>query len=294
LQPTPSHFTPLHAEFLKACVLSKCYHAAAPLLEQELLTVDRDATILSPRDLLLFHYYAGIVQTGLKNYASAVQYFTLCVTAPTHVLNTIMLEAYKKCLLCSLVHSGEPPRLPKYVSPTITRAIKSTIAPYTELAEAFASGKRESVQHLVEKHSAAYALDHNLGLAKQTVPALMRRSIRTLTETYLTLSLSDIATHVGLASAAGAEKQIRHMVVSGEIAAAIDEPRGMVHFLERPETYESVATLVSMERALQSAIALNTKLHELHGSICTDSNYLARVATQDRPAQWDEDSVLSK
>jgi hypothetical protein len=39
LQPSPSHFTPLHAELLKVCLLSKCYFAARPLLKQELLHV---------------------------------------------------------------------------------------------------------------------------------------------------------------------------------------------------------------------------------------------------------------
>ena len=39
LQPTPSHFTPLHPEFLKVCVLSKCYFAASALLEQDLALV---------------------------------------------------------------------------------------------------------------------------------------------------------------------------------------------------------------------------------------------------------------
>lgn len=49
-----------------------------------------------------------------------------------------------------------------------------------------------------------------------------------------------------------------------------------------------------MERALQGAIALNSKLHDLHNSLCTDSAYLARVSAQDRQPQWDEEAVLSK
>ena len=62
LQPTMTHFTPLHAECLRVCLLAKTYSAARPLLEQELLHVDREATLVTPRDLLLFHYYAGMVR----------------------------------------------------------------------------------------------------------------------------------------------------------------------------------------------------------------------------------------
>jgi len=299
LQPSPSHFTPLHAELLKVCLLSKCYFAARPLLKQELLHVDRDATLVTPRDLLLHHYYAGMVATGLKDYRAAVQHFTLCVSAPTHVLNTIMLEAYKKCLLCSLIDLGDVPKLPKYTSPTITRPIKNHLAAYTEFAEAFASGKPADLRAALEKHSAAFSADHNLGLAKQCLSALMRRSIRTLTETYLTLSLAHIAEMVCLADVAAAEKQVRDMIAMGQIHATIDGQKGMVHFIERSEQHDSKGALLDMEGALEQVIGLATKLHGLLGSLSVDQNYLARVSAQESRTDvvWGgepDESVLSK
>jgi hypothetical protein len=107
-----------------------------------------------------------------------------------------------RCLLCSLIDLGDVPKLPKYTSPTITRPIKNHLAAYTEFAEAFASGKPADLRAALEKHSAAFSADHNLGLAKQCLSALMRRSIRTLTETYLTLSLAHIAEMVSPATTA--------------------------------------------------------------------------------------------
>lgn len=99
----------------------------------------------------------------------------------------------RRCLLCSLVDTGDVPKLPKYTSPTITRPIKNQLMPYSEFAEAFAAGKAIDLRSSLEKHAGAFSLDHNFGLAKQCLSALMRRSIRTLTETYLTLSLPHIA-----------------------------------------------------------------------------------------------------
>ena len=46
-----------------------------------------------------------------------------------------------------------------------------------------------------------------------------------------------------------------------------------------------------MERSLQAAISLSTKLSELHASLSTDPHYLARIATQERQPQWDEDAL---
>jgi len=295
LQPTPSHFTPLHAEFLKACLLAKCYSAAQPILDQELMHVDREATLVVPRDLLLCHYYAGMIHTGLKRYQSALDAFMLAVTAPTHVLNAIMMEAYKKALLCALIVRGEPPSLPKYVSPMVARAIKNTIAPYTEFAEAFGKSEASALREVLTKHEAAFVADHNLGLAKQCLPASMRRTIRRLTETYLTLSLSQISELIGLEDAAAAERRVREMIISSEIYATIDQQKGVVHFLERPEHYDSHEAVKLMEGALGGAISLATKLQDLHSTIATDRNYLARVSAQDRQPQWnEEESLLSK
>lgn len=73
LQPTPAHFTPIHAEFMRVVLLARCYTAAQPVLDQELLQVDKDRTGCSPRDLLLYHYYAGMVLCGLKKFNLATQ-----------------------------------------------------------------------------------------------------------------------------------------------------------------------------------------------------------------------------
>jgi COP9 signalosome complex subunit 3 len=50
--------------------------------------------------------------------------------------------------------------------------------------------------------------DGNLGLAKLVVASLTTRNIQRLTTTYLTLSLADIASRVGLPSPEAAEMHI--------------------------------------------------------------------------------------
>merc|ERR1719217_1922480 len=207
----------------------------------------------------------------------------------------VRTQAYKKCLLCSLIEIGEPPKLPKYTSPTITRPIKNQIAPYTEFADAFAARKPTELCAALEKHAAAFSADHNLGLAKQCVPALVRRSVRMLTETYLTLSLAHIAEHAGLPDEVATERSVREMVAASSISATIDAHQGIVHFLERPERHDSKAALVSMEGALQEAIALAGKLHDAHTALAVDPHYLARNATaQERAPQWEDEALMSK
>ena len=288
LQPSPAHFTPMHADFLRMCLLAKTYHAAAPVLADDLLQVDKEATGVTPRDLLLYHYYAGMVHVGGKRFKAAIEAFTLCFSAPSTVLNAIMVEAYKKCLLCSLIEAGGPPRVPKYTASPVQRHLKGGAKEYSEFAEAFGTLKLDKLRAKLEQHSAAFAKDHNLGLAKQCAEALVRRNIHRLTQTYLTLSLEHIKEATSLGSAADAERIIANMISCGEISAAIDEGAGMVHFIERPEQFDSTASVAHMEASLSKVVGLAQRLHEMHATLATDPQYLSRVASQERQPKWDD------
>ena len=329
LQPSAAHFTPIHADFMRICLLSKCYVAAQPLLDQELLQVDKEGTLVTPRDLLLYHYYAGMVQVGLKRFRAAVDSFTLCFSAPTAVLNAIMVEAYKKCMLCTLIQSGEQVRSPKYTAPSISRHVKS-LTPYVEYVEEFGKRKMEGLRACLEKHGAAFERDHNLGLAKQCLQALIKFNIQRLTTTYLTLSLAHIAERVELSGAAEAERYapraaserrvllaaascalraalyplgtlcvcacryVTSMVGAGEISAAIDESQGMVHFTERSESHSSAAAIANMESNIAAAIELARKLSEMNSQLSADPHYLQRITSQERQPRWDEDAMVTK
>lgn len=54
--------------------------------------------------------------------------------------------------------------------------------------------------------------DNNLGLVKQVISSMYKRNIQRLTQTYLTLSLQDIANSVQLNSAKEAEMHVLQMV----------------------------------------------------------------------------------
>jgi len=54
--------------------------------------------------------------------------------------------------------------------------------------------------------------DKNLGLAKQALQALVRHSIRRLTDTYVSVSLAEIGAAVGLSGPAEAMAKVTQMV----------------------------------------------------------------------------------
>ena len=221
--------------------------------------------------------------------AQAMQSFILCCSAPCTVLHAVMIEAYKKCVFCALIVTGEPPKLPKYTAAVLQRHIKTGVAPYTEYAAAFASRKVAALRTCLEKHAAALTRDHNLGLAKQGVERLVFRNIHRLTQTYLTLSLAHIAESAELASAAEAEAHICSMVAHRQICAAIDQTEGMVHFFERPEKFDSDAAVKSLEACMGRAMDVARKLDGMNQDLCTDSVYLSRALSQERQPRWEEE-----
>lgn len=54
--------------------------------------------------------------------------------------------------------------------------------------------------------------ENNMGLVKQVLASLYKKNIQRLTKTFLTLSLSDVASRVQLSGPSDAEKYILNMV----------------------------------------------------------------------------------
>lgn len=111
-----------------------------------------------------------------------------------------------------------------------------------------------------------YSQDNNMGLINQALSSLYKHNILRLTQTYLTLSLQDIANSVHLGSPKEAEMHVLRMVFfshlclqgifcmvflfvffslfvpqiqDGEIFATINQKDGMVSFNEDPEQYKT-------------------------------------------------------
>lgn len=171
LAPTPNHITPVHALALQAAILAKTYRAALPILDATLVQIDVPRTGVTAHDVLLLHYYAGIALVGLKRHARAAQSFQLVLTAPALVLNSIIVEAYKKWTLCSLIASRAVPALPRYAATAVTRHVRSAAGAYTDLAGAFASRESAKLRRVLVQHAAVYRKDGNAGLVKQCASA---------------------------------------------------------------------------------------------------------------------------
>ncbi|KAK1318587.1 COP9 signalosome complex subunit 3 [Acorus calamus] len=274
LQSSSERLTSLHPDFLILCLLAKCYKAGLSLLGDDIIEVDQ------PRDFFLYFYYGGMINIGLKNFQKALECLHNAVTAPMAQLNQMAVEAYKKYILVYLIYNGQVPSLPKYSSSAAQRNLKNYAQPYVDLANSYASGKFSELESCIETNREKFENDKNLGLVRQVVSSLYKRSIQRLTQTYLTLSLEDIARRVQLQTAKEAEMHVLRMIQDGEIFATINQKDGMVSFLEDPEQYKTCEMVEHIDLSIQRIMTLSKKIRAYDEQISCDPSYLSKIGKE--------------
>jgi len=256
-------------------------------LEDEIFDVNQEATSVTPKDMLLYYYYGGILYTGLKDYKKALGFFRMAVTAPAVVLSAIMVEAYKKYILLSLLVHGKVLTLPRYTSAVVQRYHKTSFPQYQEFATAFSTHSTDDLHKCAEVHADIFQKDKNLGLVKQCIQSLYSKNIQRHTQTYLTFSLHDMAASAKLSSATEAEKHVLRMIEKGEIFATINQKDGMVSFQENPEQYDTKKMTTQLDVQIQKVIELGQKVRWIDESIASSAHYIQRTTVHER-GRWGE------
>ncbi|KAF7825257.1 COP9 signalosome complex subunit 3 [Senna tora] len=239
----------------------------------------------------------GMVCIGQKNYQKALELLHNVVTAPMSTINAIAVEAYKKYVLVSLIHHGQfSTSLPKYASSVAERNLKNLCLTYIELANTYRTGKLFELEANVQTNTEKFETDNNLGLVKQVVSSMYKRNIRRLTQTYLTLSLQDIANMVQLNSPKEAEMHVLQMVIQdGEIYATINQKDGMVRFLEDPEQYKTCQMIERFDSSMQRIMGLSRKLSLVEERLKCDQAYLSKAGKERLRFDFDDfDSIPHK
>ncbi|PWA57555.1 proteasome component (PCI) domain protein [Artemisia annua] len=285
IQVSPERLTALHSDFLQVCLSAKCYKIGYSVLENDIYEVDQ------PRNFFLYCYYGGMICIGQKRFAKALELFHNVVTAPMSTLNAIAVEAYKKYILVSLIHLRQfSASFPKYTSPAAQRNLKSFVTPYIELANSYSTGNITELQVFVQANQQKFESENNLGLVKQVVSSMYKRNIQRLTQTYLTLSLEDIANTAQITTPKEAEMHVLQMIEDGEIYATINQKDGMVRFLEDPEQYKTCGMIENIDSSIERIMKLSKKLTKMDEKMSCDPVYLSRVG-KERRQQFDFDDL---
>ena len=271
--------------------------------------VDPKTTGLVVKDFFLYCYYGGMTLVGLKRYSEALDFFLRAFAVPATQVSAIVVASYKKYLLVSLLLHGQgetPPSLylsiylslsvcgcvhrerltsfflfrfdllsvcpiPEYTSQVVQRSIGSWCSEYLEVAKAFSTYEVGKLEQALEKHRSVLEADKNFGLAKQLIPSLSKRVIQRLTQTYLTLSLDDLAVKGGVGDA---QAVLLEMIEKGEIHAKISQKDKMVAFPE-----DGDARVRDLSGGIDLAIDLGAEVGSLDESLMTNRTFLQHHVT---------------
>jgi len=278
IQLSEKCLTSVHADVARLALASKCFtRPVLSLLEVNFNEISKEATA-NPKNVLLFFYYGGMISASIKKYSRALYMLEAVVTMPAVAVSHIMLEAYKKYLLIWLIINGDRSQdaltFPKYTSPVVSKYIRPLCAAYQDVVKAFYATQHSELNSVLEKHQVVFAEDGNAGLVAQVVVARQKTSIKRLTKTFLTLSLEDVASRVGMNSPAEAERQLVSMIEEGSIFARISQKDGMVRFDTNPEKYNSVKMLRKLETDVENLVTLDSHIAAMEEEIMINPKYI--------------------
>lgn len=282
IQLADSQLTSVHADLCQLCLLSKCFKPALDFLDTDISTISYEGQQFESKYFLLYYYYGGMIYTAIKNYDRALYFFEVVITTPAMAVSHVMLEAYKKYILVSLILHGKVQNVPKYTSQVVSRFIKPLSQAYHDLASIYTSNNSDDVRSIIAKYHDTFSRDCNMGLTKQVLASLYKKNIQRLTKTFLTLSLSDVASRVQLPGPGDAEKYILNMIEEGEIFATINQKDGMVIFHDDPEKYNSPNMLKKLEDEMAVCKELDRKIQQMEEDIMVNPQYVKKCcSTQD-------------
>ncbi|XP_017136371.1 COP9 signalosome complex subunit 3 isoform X1 [Drosophila miranda] len=287
-----SQLTPIHADLCLLSLKAKNFNLVLTYMDGDITDISTAAaecktqqqqqsqhTVDANNDakyFLLFYYYGGMIYTAVKEYDRALYFFEVCITTPAMAMSHIMLEAYKKFLMVSLIVEGNIAFIPKNTQ-VIGRFMKPMASHYHDLVNVYANSSSEELRILILKYSEAFTRDSNMGLAKQVATSLYKRNIKRLTKTFLTLSLSDVASRVQLSGAAEAERYILNMIKSREIYASINQKDGMVLFKDDPEKYNSPDMFLNVQTNITQVLDLVKQINKMEEEIILNPMYVKKA-----------------
>lgn len=276
-------FWPVHLDFVKAALSARDYvGGTAVLLDITLYDVARGS---APRDVLLYHYYAGLLLCGAERWSLAVGMFKTCIGLPGPATSEVQVEAAKKILLVLCIdpsnidqRTGDLHMNPGVVISAWPRHRREVLASqsrqYVDLSKLVAAADTAAARKLAAEQDAVFEKDGNGGLVHTAInSALPFRLLLQLRRVYTAVPLAMVATTLEeLADAAGVEAVVVRTVLKWGLQARVDQRASALEFLPHTASTEGIAS--------ESALA-----EHMQGSIDSAMTALTRLQSADRDLQ---------
>ena len=224
LDSTSSTFTSTHHSYVRLCLLAQAYAEGVDILDRPIYNIpgaldkqtdgrsykykcsahDSIATYLTPkmgltlkinsRGYLEYYLMGALCYIGVGQYAKALFFLEVVLAAPAqqNAASMVMVEAYKKWVLLSLLIHGSVPGLPRSASQTGVKHIRAMAKAYDCVVEAFKGSDRQRLQAEIEQGMEIWNDENNYGLMVEVFNAHRKFAILRLAKTYAAVSVAEV------------------------------------------------------------------------------------------------------
>ncbi|KAI1349107.1 cop9 subunit [Xylaria sp. FL0043] len=245
-------------------------------------------SLLKSSAVLEYDLTCGMIYCARRDWAKARAAFERVVTFPTKDggCSKIMVEAFKKWILVSLLSNGKYSTSPPYTSASTNKIFGLLGKSYVLLATAFATDDVEQLRLEVQNNAQGWMEDGNVGLIEEVKAAYQKWRILTLQDVYTKISISEIRQQTKSAETGSiltkdedVETLIQNMIIAGMLKGVIeknDDGTKFLFFLS-PTTHPS-------EQEFENAVKKEaTKLKEIQSILAVTNQ---RLGTSREYIKW--------
>ncbi|KXJ91042.1 hypothetical protein Micbo1qcDRAFT_163770 [Microdochium bolleyi] len=210
-------------------------------------------TTLKAPNVLEYDLLCGMAYIARRSWRKAASALERVITFPTKDSGTskIMVDAYKKWVLVSLLQNGRHREAPAITGAGALKQYSVHSKAYTSVAGLFMAENALALKQEVEKSTAQWAEDGNVGLIQEVLSQYQAWQILNLRDVYSKISVPEIRTATQsaetgkpLESDADIEALVQNMVISGMLSGVIQKnDDGTAYLTFLPESSSSSSEL---------------------------------------------------
>ncbi|SPN97419.1 related to COP9 signalosome complex subunit 3 [Cephalotrichum gorgonifer] len=289
LDPSGSVFTSTHSVFANLVYSTGCIDEARPILEKpaifypdptsqpKLLCDELLAPVayitkytgltadLTTSSVLEYDMMRALIFIQERRWAPALDALERCINFPTDevAVSSIMVQAFYKWVLVSLILHGRIIGLPGSPSAATTLAYETSGEPYVRLDTYFAEEDASGLLEHKRQHKSTFAADRNLGLVDEVLVSFQKWQIVRLGDLYSKISISEIrqlsqsaVTGKSLETDGEVLQLVRAMIEAKVLDGRLQSPGdGQPEYLEFLQASEGALTEAEFARQVAAATA---------------------------------------
>ncbi|KAB8345997.1 hypothetical protein FH972_023049 [Carpinus fangiana] len=323
MDPSGGTLTTSHLDLVRACLLTHSYAQARPVLDCEVHSFPSPSSVnnelplsakhhtsntyiavrnkltepLTLTDILEYYLCGAMIYIGLDQWARALDSLDFVLCTPSGSQNTaheLMLEAYKKWVLTSLLAHGRPIPLPQTAGGAPMRTVRALAKEYEAVAEAFRGTDGKKLEAEAYEAQEEFRNAGNEGLVRNVVARHRQLAISKLANTYAVVPFSMVAKLLSI-SDSDAAQYVQRLVQEGLLQASIEQAEGqsVLRFGEKQGQESEQQLKAELLRQTKRIKELSRYIAEADRRLGLSRDYVEHVsrqrkqktATQDVPDQ---------